>query len=111
RSTLVHELKYLPPIRAGAVFLMDQKFEAILPKVSTRRWVARCKMAIVDGVRRGELTLSEACARYQLSEEEFLSWERALNACGPPGLRTTHTRSIDGTPSGNRSAHLPSAPR
>ena len=33
---------------------------------------------VVEAVRGGQLTLQEACERYQLSLDEFLSWERAI---------------------------------
>jgi hypothetical protein len=60
-----------------------------LPAPGTRRWVVRRKAAVVAAVRRGDMTLQEACARYQLSEEEFHLWERAFDANGVPGLRVT----------------------
>jgi hypothetical protein len=51
--------------------------------------VVRRKAAVVAAVRSGEITLDEACRYYQLSEEEFLSWERAFEMHGLAGLRTT----------------------
>ena len=60
-----------------------------LPPDNTKRWVARRKAAVVAAVHRGELTLEQACGRYQLSEEEFRSWERAYEIHGLAGLRTT----------------------
>ena len=60
-----------------------------LPPDNTKRWVARRKAAVVAAVHCGELTLEQACARYQLSEEEFRSWERAYEVHGLAGLRTT----------------------
>ena len=47
-----------------------------LPPPNTRRWVIRRKAAVVAAVRAGDITLEEACRRYQLSEAEFLSWQR-----------------------------------
>jgi hypothetical protein len=35
------------------------------------------------------ITVEEACRRYQLSEEEFLAWQRALEAHGLRGLSVT----------------------
>src|SRR5215467_9408291 len=46
-----------------------------LPPPNTRRWVIRRKAAVVGAVRSGAISLQDACRRYQLSEEEFLSWE------------------------------------
>jgi len=51
--------------------------------------VARRKAAVVAAVRAGAITVEEACRRYQLSEEEFLAWQRAFEAHGLPGLNTT----------------------
>lgn len=62
------------------------------PPDNTRRWVVRRKAAVVAAVRNGELTLEQACRRYQLSEEEFRSWERAFDIHGLYGLRTTRTQ-------------------
>ncbi|MDZ5647747.1 DUF1153 domain-containing protein [Nitrospirillum sp. BR 11828] len=60
-----------------------------LPPPDTKRWVMRRKAQVVEGVRNGLLTMHEACARYTLSEEEFLSWQRLIEAHGPRALRTT----------------------
>ena len=60
-----------------------------LPPPDTRRWVVRRKAAVVAAVHSGEITLEEALRRYQLTEEEFLSWQRAFESHGLPGLRTT----------------------
>lgn len=71
---------------------------ADLPPANTRRWVIRRKAEVVAAVRGGLLSLEEACQRYTLSVEEFLSWQRAIDRDGLPGLRTTrvqHYRSIE----------------
>ena len=60
-----------------------------LPPPNTRRWVVRRKAAVVAAVQSGKITLEEACQRYQLTEEEFRSWQRAYEANGLPGLRAT----------------------
>ena len=60
-----------------------------LPPANTRRWVVRRKAAVVAAVQSGKITLEEACQRYQLTEEEFRSWQRAYEANGLPGLRAT----------------------
>jgi hypothetical protein len=48
-----------------------------LPPPDTRRWVPRRKAVIVNAVRRGAISLEEVCRRYQLSVEEFATWQRA----------------------------------
>lgn len=60
-----------------------------LPAPNTTRWVTRRKAQVVAGVRNGVITLEEACRRYNLSVEEFLSWQRLIDEHGPRGLRTT----------------------
>jgi Protein of unknown function (DUF1153) len=60
-----------------------------LPPPSTTRWVARRKAEVVIAVRGGLLTLEDACRRYTLSVEEFLSWQRAVERHGMAGLRAT----------------------
>ena len=60
-----------------------------LPPPSTKRWVVRRKAAVVAAVLSGGITLEEACRWYQLTEEEFRSWERAFETHGLAGLRAT----------------------
>lgn len=65
---------------------------ADLPPVTTTRWVIRRKAEVVAAVRGGLITLEEACARYSLSVEEFLSWQQAIDRNGLPGLRVTRVQ-------------------
>lgn len=60
-----------------------------LPPPNTRRWVIRRKAQVVEAVRTGVLSLDEACNRYSLSIEEFLSWQRLFDSHGVHGLRVT----------------------
>jgi hypothetical protein len=60
-----------------------------LPHRDTKRWVIRRKAAVVAAVLSGEITVEEACSVYQLSIEEFLSWQRAFETHGLAGLRVT----------------------
>jgi len=69
-----------------------------LPPPDTERWVIRRKAEVVVAVRGGLLTLDEACRRYRLSVEEFLSWQRSIDRDGLAGLRATriqHYRQAD----------------
>ena len=59
------------------------------PAVNGSRWVIRRKATIVAAVRGGLLTVEEACERYALTLEEFLSWQSAVDRHGLKGLRTT----------------------
>lgn len=74
---------------ANTEFLVDASASADLPSPDTKRWVVRRKAIVVAAVRNGSLSLQEACRRYQLSVEEFLAWQRAIDRHGVPGLRVT----------------------
>jgi transposase len=60
-----------------------------LPPPNTTRWVPRRKAAVVMAVSRGMISLEEVCHRYQMSEEEFLTWQRAFETYGVKGLHAT----------------------
>jgi len=60
-----------------------------LPPNTTRRWVIRRKAEVVAAVRGGLLSLEDACTRYTLTVEEFLSWQASIDDHGLAGLRTT----------------------
>jgi hypothetical protein len=47
-------------------------------------------------VRARRITLEEALQRYQLTEEEYRSWERAFEQHGLGGLRTTRVQQYRG---------------
>jgi hypothetical protein len=67
-----------------------------LPPPNTTRWVVRRKAAVVAAVRAGRITLEEALSRYQLTEEEYRSWESAFEQHGLPGLRATRIQQYRG---------------
>jgi len=69
---------------------------ADLPPPGTRRWVIRRKAEVVAAVRGGLLSLEEACQRYTLTVEEYLSWQRSIDRHGLPGLRTTRIQHYRG---------------
>ena len=60
-----------------------------LPPPDTKRWVARRKAMIVNAVHSGAMSLQEVCRYYALSVEEFVTWQRAIETHGIPGLRVT----------------------
>lgn len=60
-----------------------------LPPPETKRWVIRRKAEVVAAVRGGLISLEEACKRYTLTIEEFLSWQRLMESHGMRGLRAT----------------------
>jgi hypothetical protein len=65
---------------------------ADLPARDTKRWVSSRKALVVLAVQGGLITLDDACSRYRLSVEEFLSWQKAVQRHGVSGLRTTHAK-------------------
>lgn len=71
-----------------------------LPPPNTKRWVIRRKAEVVAAVRSGVISLDDACRRYTLSIEEFLTWQRLIDSHGMAGLRVTRLqdyRSLDRT--------------
>jgi len=68
-----------------------------LPPPGTTRWVVRRKAEVVAAVSGGLLSVDDVCERYDLSVEEFASWQRAVDRSGMPGLRVTriqHYKSL-----------------
>src|SRR5438045_6768669 len=61
---------------------------ADLPAPDTKRWVIQRKAEVVTAVRGGLLSLEEACSRYTLTIDEFLSWQSLIDQYGLAGLRT-----------------------
>ena len=74
-----------------AVTLADGSImtQSDLPTAKTRRWVASRKAAVVRGVAYGLITQSEALSRYQISEEEFQEWVKAVTEHGEQALKAT----------------------
>lgn len=62
---------------------------ADLPPADTQRWVASRKAVVVKAVVHGLISEKEALERYQLSEEEFALWRRAVQLHGEKALRVT----------------------
>jgi len=54
-----------------------------LPPRGLIRWRPRHKALVVAAVRHGLITVDEACKRYNLSTEKYLSWYRCY-APQPP---------------------------
>ena len=67
-----------------------------LPSEDVRRWTVRLKAAVVDAVNGGEVTREEICRRYQISLEEFFSWQRNYESYGLHGLRSTRLQIYRG---------------
>jgi len=63
-----------------------------LPCPQSTRWVPRRKAEVIAAVEGGLLSLVEACERYNLTLEEFASWQRSIERAGLPGLRATQVQ-------------------
>ena len=60
-----------------------------LPPADTKRWVVRRKAEVVAAVNGGLLSIDDVLERYNLTLEEFASWQRAVDRSGMQGLRVT----------------------
>ncbi len=65
-----------------------------LPSPNINRWYIQRKAMVVTAVRMGLINVAEACARYNITIEEFLSWKRLLDEHGMRGLRTTRLQEF-----------------
>lgn len=70
---------------------------ADLPPRDTKRWVIRRKAVVVAAVRGGLISLEEACERYNLTVDEYLSWQRSIDLHGVPGLRASKLQYYRGS--------------
>jgi hypothetical protein len=52
---------------------------AQLPHPGRKPSTTKDKLLVVVAVQHGLLTLAEACERYSLNLEEFLSWQRSID--------------------------------
>jgi two-component system cell cycle response regulator CtrA len=68
--------------------LRDPPDPAVAPQPKPQ-WTPRRKAEVLEAVASGQITLEEALRRHQLTQEEFLAWQRAYEAFGLPGLRST----------------------
>ena len=74
--------------------LGERMTRADLPPRNTMRWIARRKAEVVAAVNGGLLTIPEACERYELTLEEFASWQRAVEREGLSGLRISRAQAF-----------------
>ena|ERR1700690_209780 len=75
-----------------------------------QRWVIRRKAALIAAVRNNEISLDEACQRYELSLEEFTSWVAAIDQHGISALRATRFQIYRVEQGGSRKGEMPSVP-
>ena len=65
-----------------------------LPPPDTKRWVIRRKAAVVAAVKNGAITLDDVCWLYDISVEEFLTWQEMIEKHGVRGLRVTRLQEF-----------------
>ena len=58
-----------------------------LPPPGSKRCTPDGKAAVVAAVRGRILTLDEACEQYELTVEEYLTWQHGIDLFGLAGLR------------------------
>jgi hypothetical protein len=71
----IPRLKYMV-VEGNVITLAD------LPQAKNVRWVKSRKFMVVAAVQARLLTIEDACVRYDISREEFLSWYRAFRLEG-----------------------------
>ena len=54
-----------------------------LPPAGLKRCSVREKLLVVAAVRYGMLTFAEACTRYDLDLDEYLTWQRSFDEVWP----------------------------
>lgn len=63
-----------------------------LPPADTCRWDSKRKAQIVEAVRAGVLSIEQATDTYDMSIEEFLSWQLLYERYGANGLTVKHAK-------------------
>lgn len=100
RSGVLSNMTEQQPYRARTRYVIGPDGSPLtiadLPSPETKRWVIRRKAEVVAAVRGGLLSLDEACDRYRLTVDEFLSWQRSIDKHGLAGLRATRVQDYRG---------------
>jgi hypothetical protein len=74
--------------------LEELTLNALPAQGPSERWSMMRKGRVIAAVQHGLLSLDEACARYAMSVDEYLSWESALQRHGLSGLRALAPREL-----------------
>lgn len=73
---------------------LDRVSVDLPPPPGVQRWVQKRKAAVVAAILAGEMTIEDACERYDLSAEEILSWRNRIAHAGVDALRATHRGAV-----------------
>jgi hypothetical protein len=76
-----------------------------LPPPDTKRWVRQRKATIVNAVHSGAMSPEDVCRCYELSVEEFVTWQRTIETHGVAGLRVTRRQIYRGAPPARPAHH------
>jgi len=80
--------------RSIAISAIPPVAERDLPQPGCKYWSGRLKARVVAAVESGLITRSEACRRYAMSVEEYLTWKDALQRFGINGLQVSRAQSV-----------------
>ena len=64
-----------------------------LPDPNVTRWVVRHKRNVANAVLFQLMSFDEACYRYDLSQEELLSWLKMIKYHGVDALKVTRLKT------------------
>jgi DNA-binding winged helix-turn-helix (wHTH) protein len=67
------------------------------PREQGVQWTTGRKAELVEAVKDGKKTFEEALLEHQLTEEEFLAWQRLYQVHGQSGLRATRVHRPTGS--------------
>lgn len=70
----VEQAKKLPEQQRKQFKATSSYQKVSLPKSVQTRWIPRHKKQVVQAVCCGFLSLRDACQRYKLSTDEFITW-------------------------------------
>lgn len=81
-----------------AVYVIDAKGNRLtvadLPPPGARHWSSFQKANVVAAVEGGLIRRFEACHRYELSVEEYLTWKDIIVRFGIAGLRASQAQTV-----------------
>ena len=63
-----------------------------LPPSTTQQWRIQLKAKVVAAVESGIISREEACARYHMSDDEYLEWRRRVEKSGLAGWRAQQAK-------------------
>jgi hypothetical protein len=59
------------------------------PRSPCYRWVWSRKLALLNAISSGTLSIEDACDQFSVSMDELVSWQELMQQFGPKGLYAT----------------------